>query len=177
MPLLNRFSVLLRPGASLAFGILLSGAFPGGLQAEELLQRLKENGRAESELPALQGPGSLHQSLKQLRAGPDQAPACLRAEVVGTPAVAITTVQLAREGEGLRVRGDIRRRGFGTGYGHLDVDLLDQGRRVLATRAVSYVPNPVPTTHRGWVGRSEFSVRFDRLPPGVAIVRVRFHSR
>jgi hypothetical protein len=177
MPLLKRFASPLRPGASLAFGLLLSAALSGGLQAKGVLQRLKENGRAGSKLPALQRPAGLFQSLKWLLAGPVQAPPGLRAEAVGGPAVAITTVQLAQEGEGLRVRGDLQRRSFGEGYGHLDIDLLGRGRRVLSTRAVSYQPNPVPTTYRGFIGRSEFTARFDRLPPGVAIVRVRFHPK
>ena len=175
MPLLNRFLSLLRPGALPALAMLLSAAFP--VQAEGLLQHLRENGRIESKLPVLQRPDGLFQYLKWLLAGPVQAPTGLRAEAIGSPAFALTTVQLTQEGEGLRVRGDIQRQGFGTGYGHLDIDLLDQGHRLLSARAVSYQPNPVPMTYRGWIGRSEFSVRFDRLPPGLAIVRVRFHPK
>lgn len=157
--------------------MLLNVAFRGGLQAEGFLQTLEENGRVESRLPALQRPDGLFQSLKWLLTGPVQAPPGLRAEAVGTSGFAITTVQLAQEGEGLRVRGDIQRQGPGAGYGRLDIDLLDLGRRLLSTRAVSYVPNPVPMSYRGFIGRSEFTTRFNRLPPGAAIVRVRFQPK
>jgi hypothetical protein len=143
MPFPNCFPSLFRRGVLLALAILLSAAFPGGLQAEE----------------------------------PVTAPPSLRAETVGAPGFTITGVQLSRAGERLRVWGGIRRHGFGSGYGHVDIELLDQGGRVLSTRDASYLPNPIPMTHRGWDGRSEFCVRFDRLPPGVAIVRVRFHPK
>ncbi|MBW0000273.1 MAG: hypothetical protein JO015_14320 [Verrucomicrobia bacterium] len=178
MPLLNRFAILLGPGAWLAFGLLLlSAGFPGGLQAQELLPPLKVNGPVEPKSPGRPRRNGLSESLKSFLRGPGQEPPGLRAEAIATPAVAITSVQLAQEGDGLRVRGGLRCRGFGAGYGHLDIQLLDQGRRVLSVRAVSYQPNPVPTSYRGFIGRSEFYAHFNRLPPGVAIVRVRFHPK
>lgn len=176
MCLLDRFPNLLRTGARLACGLLLSATFPDRLQAGGFLQRLKENGRVASELPALQRADGLVQSMEWLRKGPIQGPPGLRAEVVDSDGLAITTVQLVPEGRGLWVRGDVRRRGLGNRGGHLDVDLLDRGRRVLSTRAVSYLPHSVPTTYHGFTGRSQFSARFNRLPPEAAVIRVRFHG-
>lgn len=159
----------------MACGLLLSAAFPDRLQADGFLQRLEDNGRVESKLPALHRPDGLFQSMEWLLQGPIQAPPGLRSEVVDTDGLAITAVQLVQEGRGLRVRGDVRRRRLGNGGDRLEIDLLDRQRRVLSTCAVSYLPHPVPTNYRGFIGRSQFSARFNRLPPGAAVIRVSFH--
>ncbi|MBV9999704.1 MAG: hypothetical protein JO015_11410 [Verrucomicrobia bacterium] len=178
MPFLpNRVPSLLRPAASLALATFLAAAFPGGSQAQGLLQFPQENGRAESKVPSVQRADGILQYLQWLLHGPVQDPTGFRVEVAGTPGFSIVAVQLARTGEGLRIRGAIRRDGFGSGYGHLDIELLDLRGRLLSTYAVSYVPDPVPMTRRGWVGRSDFAARFDRLPAGLAIIRVRFHPK
>lgn len=175
--LLNRFPNLLRPAAPLALATFLTAASPVDAQAPDLLQSLRKNGRGESKLPARQGADGLFEYLQWLLQGPGQVPPGLRVEAVGAPGFSIIAVQLARAGEGLRIRGAIQRDGFGSGYGHVEIDLLDVQGRLLSTCAVSYVPDPVPVTHRGWVGRADFSARFDPLPTRLAIIRVRFHPK
>jgi hypothetical protein len=175
MPLRTGYLPLARLMVLLTFGAV-SLALPPTLRAGSFWDRLRRNARALSELPALQRPAGLLQELAWLWNGPVQPPPGLRAEAEGTQAAAITTVQLIGEGADLRIHGVIRRGSFGEGSGRLEVGFLDKTRRVLGSRTASYLPNPIPPNYRGGIGRSFFSVRLERVPEGLAVVRVRWRD-
>lgn len=59
---------------------------------------------------------------------------------------------------------------------HVDVRVLGPGGRLVAGRATTYFPRPVPATYHGVVGRSYYSVKLAFLPSPDSTVQVAFHN-
>ncbi len=98
----------------------------------------------------------------------------LRIERESSRAVFLSAPKVKVQGESLRISGWLDR---GPDYekGHLNVSLLTADGRELESAAVEYSRHPIP---RGWgaCGGTGYQVRFNRVPPATAIIRVKYHA-
>jgi hypothetical protein len=96
-------------------------------------------------------------------------------EVVKPEKVRISRVDVDQEGEGMRVSGEIVRRGDilpVTYVGHIDVTVIAPNSMVLAKVGTAYFPRRVPRK-RGGHSNFKISIPVDPLPG--TIVRIEHH--
>jgi hypothetical protein len=78
---------------------------------------------------------------------------------------------------GIHVYGNVRNSfGVSDSRGHVDIILCLGNGQLVRAIPVDYFPRPIPSTLRGFVGRSQFSANFAEVPSGLASVIVRYHE-
>lgn len=69
----------------------------------------------------------------------------------------------------------------GFGYGdifdaHIDVEVFDPARKLVAATATDYSPRPIPNDYHGTPGRASFGIELPSVPAAGSRVRVVYHQ-
>jgi len=97
----------------------------------------------------------------------------LALEIVPTLVASVSEVTVVQEGEGLLVKGAVRKSHRFYLPGHVDVAIFDSGGNPLGQ---AKTPLMGYASRRGGVREARFAARFERLAPRGATVRVRYHA-
>ena len=96
-----------------------------------------------------------------------------------TGAGEIATARAVAAGDGVLVRGSIKKR-TGAGwvsavYSHVDIIVLNPKRKITQAKTTAFSPPNVPATMRGIEGRSHYSAIIRQPAPG-STISIRFHN-
>lgn len=113
--------------------------------------------------------------------------------LAGTATLDVAPIEKATTGDGeivtaravadhgrVSVRGSVRKK-FGAGwvngaYAHVDILVLNSGRKVIESETTYFSPSDIPNNQRGEEGRSNYSAVLRALPTVGSVIRVVFHN-